>query len=150
MKELKDLPLECKAQGEQTYPDGMYHIPHYKIDNYLFWIVFSTGEGWEHLSVSIKKFKNPRTRRVFEVPRCPTWEEMCMVKDLFWEPEECVVQYHPPRSMYVNNHPNCLHLWRPTTMSLPVPKPILVGIQDLLDDAKKEVPEKLNVDEGEE
>lgn len=44
--------------------------------------------------------------------RCPTWEEMCMVKDIFWGEEECVVQFHPPRSEYVNRHPYCLHLWK--------------------------------------
>src|SRR3954463_731637 len=58
------------------------------------------AHGWEHVSVS--------TRR-----RPPNWQEMCFVKDLFWEPEECVVQFHPPRSEYINNHPHCLHLWRP-------------------------------------
>lgn len=72
------------------------------------------SEGWEHVSVS--------TRR-----RLPNWTEMCFVKDLFWEPDECVVQFHPPRSEYVNNHPNCLHLWRLKDGSFPMPPSILVG-----------------------
>lgn len=55
--------------------------------------------GWEHVSVS--------TRR-----RAPNWTEMCFVKDLFWDEEEAVVQFHPPRSQYVNIFPYCLHLWR--------------------------------------
>ena len=46
------------------------------------------------------------------VDRCPTWQEMCGVKRRFFEPEDCVVQYHPPESTYVNDHPYCLHLWR--------------------------------------
>lgn len=54
---------------------------------------------WEHLSVSLPD-------------RTPTWEEMCFLKDLFWEPEDTVVQYHPPRSEYVNRAKYCLHLWR--------------------------------------
>lgn len=62
-------------------------------------VVFSWGGDWEHVSVS---FPN----------RCLTWEEMCRVKDMFWNEDECVVQYHPPKSEYVNNHPYCLHLWR--------------------------------------
>jgi hypothetical protein len=37
---------------------------------------------------------------------------MCRVKDMFFEPEEVVVQYHPRHSEYVNRHPYCLHLWR--------------------------------------
>lgn len=62
-------------------------------------VVFSWGGGWEHVSVSYQN-------------RCPTWEEMCRVKEMFWNDEECVVQYHPPKSEYVNYHPYCLHLWR--------------------------------------
>lgn len=56
-------------------------------------------ERWEHVSVSRED-------------RCPTWEEMCMVKALFWEDEETVIQIHPPKSQYVNRHKFCLHLWR--------------------------------------
>lgn len=55
--------------------------------------------GWEHVSVSYKN-------------RVPTWDEMCKVKDMFWKDNECVVQYHPPKSEYVNVHPYCLHLWK--------------------------------------
>ena len=86
-------------------------------------IVASAGDpddmqagGWEHVSVS--------TRR-----RCPNWTEMNFVKDLFWESEECVVQVHPPRSAYVNNHEFVLHLWRHKTEPFPMPPPILVGVQ---------------------
>lgn len=72
------------------------------------------SEGWEHVSVS--------TRR-----RPPNWQEMCFVKDLFWEEHECVVQFHPPKSEYVNNHPYCLHLWRSNKVEFPLPPSILVG-----------------------
>jgi hypothetical protein len=54
---------------------------------------------------------------------------MCFVKDLFWSEHECVVQFHPPRSVYVNNHPFCLHLWHKP--NLPTPPVILVGIKAL-------------------
>ena len=62
-------------------------------------IIASWGEGWEHVSVSLRN-------------RCPTWEEMCRVKDIFWGEDECVVQFHPPKSEYVNLHTYCLHLWK--------------------------------------
>lgn len=68
------------------------------------------SEPWEHVSVSV-----PFTKQ------CPNWAEMCWVKDQFWEPEECVIQYHPPKSEYVNIHPFTLHLWRPTATPLPMP-----------------------------
>lgn len=70
---------------------------------------------WEHVSVS-----TPR--------RCPNWQEMCFVKDLFWDEEECVMQLHPPQSEYVNNSRYCLHLWRPTSQEIPMPPSGFVGI----------------------
>lgn len=57
---------------------------------------------------------------------CPTWEEMCVIKEMFFEPEERVVQYHPPESEYVNSHPYCLHLWRYTVAEFPHPPAIFV------------------------
>lgn len=53
----------------------------------------------EHVSVRAKK-------------GTPSWETMCVVKDLFWEDEDEVIQYHPKKSQYVNMHPNVLHMWR--------------------------------------
>lgn len=63
-------------------------------------VIASDGMGWDHVSVSTEN-------------RCPTWEEMCFIKDLFFESEEAVMQLHPPKSQYVNYHPHCLHMWRP-------------------------------------
>lgn len=78
--------------------------------------------GWEHVSVHILEYGKQRT---------PTWAEMCAVKDLFFEPEEVVVQFHPAASAYVNNHPNVLHLWRWTKGDFPCPHSLLVGIKEL-------------------
>jgi hypothetical protein len=75
------------------------------------------SEGWEHVSVS-----TPR--------RPPNWAEMSFVKDLFWSENECVIQFHPPKSEYVNNHPFCLHLWRPVDDHVRLPPSILVGRKD--------------------
>ena len=79
-----------------------------------FFIV-SNGDGWEHVSVS-----HPN--------KIPTWETMCKVKDLVFEDEETVIQYHPKKSEYVNMHPNCLHMWRPINKSIPTPPKYMVGI----------------------
>lgn len=78
------------------------------VDGVSFMVIATNGGGWEHVSVSRKN-------------RCPTWEEMCAIKDMFFKPEECVVQYHPPKSDYVNRHPYCLHLWRPLHEKIPMP-----------------------------
>ena len=56
---------------------------------------------WEHVSVSVRGQN-----------RCPTWDEMCFVKRLFWKPSETVIQFHPCESEYVNVHEYVLHLWR--------------------------------------
>lgn len=58
---------------------------------------------------------------VSRAARTPTWEEMARVKRLLFEPEECAVQYHPPRSRYKNRHPYCLHMWRPQGAEVPMP-----------------------------
>lgn len=79
--------------------------------------VASDGMGWEHVSVSI--YGQPS--------QVPTWDEMCEVKGLFWEPEDVVIQFHPRESEYVNHHPGCLHLWRPIGVEVPTPPPITVG-----------------------
>ena len=71
---------------------------------------------WEHVSVSLKT-------------RCPNWPEMCFIKNLFFDPEETVMQLHPPRSQWINNHEYCLHLWRPWKESIPLPPSIAVGFR---------------------
>ena len=87
--------------------------------NYLgtnWFVIASNGLGWEHVSVS-----NPQ--------RTPSWEVMCKIKELFFEDEEVVMQLHPKKSEYVNNHEHCLHLWRPIDSEIPIPNSILVGVK---------------------
>lgn len=70
---------------------------------------------WEHVSVSLPH-------------RCPTWDEMVFVKDLFWNEDETVIQFHPKKSEYVNNMPYCLHLWKPLK-ELELPPSLCVGLK---------------------
>ncbi len=72
---------------------------------------------WEHVSVHCTVGKKDKT---------PTWEQMCYVKDLFWGKEDCVVQFHPPESEYVNIHNHVLHLWRKVDTNFPTPHKIMV------------------------
>jgi len=69
-------------------------------------------DTWEHVSVSIREGDAVRT---------PTWDEMCTIKGTFWDAADCVVQFHPPRAVYVNTHPHTLHLWRSVTYRQPLP-----------------------------
>lgn len=79
--------------------------------------IFSYQMGWEHLSVSTPN-------------KTPTWDQMCRMKDIFWNKDECCVQYHPKEEDYVNNHPYCLHIWRSTEENIPTPPSILVGFKN--------------------
>lgn len=82
-----------------------------------FYCIASDGGGWDHVSVSLDK------------KRCPDWEEMCMIKEMFWDSQDCVIQFHPPESEYVNNHEYCLHLWKPQDFGIPIPPSYFVGFK---------------------
>lgn len=88
--------------------NGCFLIP---IDNKDFFVIASDGLEWEHVSVSIKN-----------VDRCPKWNEMCkIIKEMFFEDEEVVMQLHPKKTEYVNIHNYTLHLWRPIIREIPTP-----------------------------
>lgn len=77
-----------------------------------------SSETWQHVSVSLPD-------------RCPTWDEMCFIKDLFWDEEHTVMQLHPPKSEWISNAKYCLHLWRYIGGEIPMPPAIMVGIKEL-------------------
>jgi hypothetical protein len=58
--------------------------------------------------------------------RTPTWKEMAFVKDLCWDGEDEVIQFHPRKSEYVNVHQHVLHLWR--SLDHPIPTPPVVYV----------------------
>lgn len=93
--------------------NGAFLIMEHKLKSPLR-VIASDGMGWEHVSVSLQN-------------RCPSWAEMCFVKDLFWDDMDTVIQYHPPKSDYINYHPYVLHLWRPIEQDIPRPPAIMVG-----------------------
>jgi hypothetical protein len=96
---------------EEHGNNGAFMVP---FESYTLQVIASDGEGWEHVSVSLRN-------------RTPHWREMCVIKGLFWDAEDVVIQYHPAKSEYVHNHDNCLHLWRPVGLEIPTPPRELVG-----------------------
>ncbi len=74
----------------------------------------------EHISVS------PNNQK-----RCPTWEEMAAIKDMFFLPEEECVQFFPKHSEYFNIHEFCLHIWRPVNGYMKQPKTMEGGMVTL-------------------
>lgn len=77
-------------------------------------VIASDGCGWDHVSVSRKD-------------RCPTWDEMVQIKDLWFGEDETVVQYHPKESAYINICDTCLHLWKQHGAEIELPPPFMVG-----------------------
>lgn len=102
-------------------------------------VVCSTGAGWEHVSVA------PYKRRIV-----PSWDDMCMIKNIFWHKNEAVIQIHPQEAEYVNNVSNCLHLWRCTYKEMVLPPAILVGVKkgQTPGDIKTELAEAFRLADG--
>ena len=94
-------------------PFGWFMIPSSIKSEQWIAVQADAQTEWEHVSASMKN-------------RCPTWDEMCFLKSLFWDEEEAVVQIHPPKSEYVNLAKNCLHLWK-FKGDMPRPPSIYVG-----------------------
>jgi len=78
-------------------------------------VIASWGGGWDHVSASKKN-------------ECPSWGEMDYIKSLFFEDCEVVMQLHVDKKNHINNHPYCLHLWRPQGEKIPLPPGWMVGI----------------------
>lgn len=115
LEEIRKTPnLFIDAEAENDGMGGRYYD---KQSGKFLHFIFSYQMGWEHLSVSTPS-------------KCPTWEQMCMMKDIFWNKDECCVEYHPKEEDYVNNHPYCLHIWRPTEEVIPTPPTLLVGFRN--------------------
>lgn len=111
------------APGERR---GMFHFP--LPGSRQLRVLATDGEDadadpkdhqWEHVSVSGHCLNGAMF--------IPTWEMMCQIKDYFWDEEERVIQFHPPRSEYVNTCNFCLHLWSPVGVDFPHPATLLVG-----------------------
>jgi hypothetical protein len=108
---VKDGPFTSK---ESDGPNGHFIIP--SKYSRLF-VIASNGGGWEHVSAHAMKDGKQRI---------PTWDDMCLLKSLFWEKDEVVIQYHPPEKQYINVHKYVLHLWKPIGIVIPTPPLIMV------------------------
>lgn len=109
-----DHPLGFEHKPGDNY--GWFKLHNPSNGHALFVMAAPSDSEWQHVSVS----------RRFE---CPNWDDMCFVKSMFWGPEDCVVQFHPPESDYVNMAKTCLHLWSWKGGEFPRPPSILVGLK---------------------
>ena len=132
LEEIKKTPnLVIEAEAENDGMGGYYYD---RFNNKKLNFIFSCQMGWEHLSVSMPN-------------KTPSWEQMCMMKEIFWKDDETCIEYHPAKDQYVNMHSHCLHIWRPvidenflnepeSKEQFPVPPHFLVGFRD--DEEKKQ------------
>ena len=127
MKDIEEIKKSSGIYIKKEGPDGfggtVFPIEYKKgklkiindIDKALHFI-FSWGYEFEHLSVSTPI-------------KTPTWEQMCKMKDIFWNEDECCMQLHPKKEDYVNNMQYCLHIWKPINAEIPTPPSILLGLR---------------------
>ena len=133
MKDIEEIKACKRLAVKMIGEDGGYGQIHIGIwDGSVIW---SYGGGWDHVSVS------PFKHRIV-----PTWEDMCKLKEIFFRDDEAVIQIHPVKSEYVNNMPNCLHLWR-YQGDMPLPPAWMVGVRkgETLVDALKIAEEEKDV-----
>ena len=97
---------------------GVFIIPGRHANGRCLRVIACDGQdtGWDHVSVSLPDSPH----------KTPSWDEMCIVKNFFFDPLDCVVQFHPPEADYINIHGGVLHLWRSTRFPFPMPPKICV------------------------
>ena len=94
--------------------NGAFIIDRYN-NGEFYLVIASNGQGWEHVSVTIHK-KNGGS-----VKKCPSYQEMMMIKEKLFSEEDVVFQLHPREEDYISTHPYCLHLWKPNNCNMVVP-----------------------------
>lgn len=117
-----EFPIQVERSRTEYLPFYPKTAPHAKNGIFKIWrrkeiflVLISDGMGWDHVSASLET-------------RCPDWKEMCWLKNLFFDEDEAVLQFHPPTKDYINMAKNCLHLWRPHA-GMELPDPVMVGFK---------------------
>ena len=120
MRKLEEIKANKYVEIKKEGQDGMAGTVYDKKTRVKLNFIMSWGAGCEHCSVSITdRYK-----------RCPSWEQMCIIKNTFWNEDECCIQFHPAEKDYVNNHEYCLHIWKPIAQEIPMPPSIMVGLKN--------------------
>lgn len=145
----KTMGMKIKAEKKNGFGGSVFPIEYKNgkakiVQDYdkVLNFMFSWACGFEHLSVST-------------TVKTPTWEQMCKMKDIFWNEDEVCMQLHPAKENYVNNMPYCLHIWRPINKEIPTPPNLMVGIRpdeekfkaDVVDFIKKSAENGEEIDE---
>jgi hypothetical protein len=93
---------------------GVFMIPYPLVGDRLKCLAAS-GNGWDHLSVSLERSQ-----------RTPTWAEMEYAKRTFFKDNEVAIQLHVAVDDHISIHPYVLHLWRPLDYEITLPPKVFV------------------------
>lgn len=92
---------------------GFFIIP--SRNNNFYQVIASSGSGWDHISVCLLDRKGRFIKRTL------TWDEMCLIKKLFFYDDEYAVEFHPRKQDYIDDHHYVLHIWRSNILDFPLP-----------------------------
>lgn len=116
--EIKAIGLTIKNVIKNNNDLCMYCEYNDPLTRKSYWVKASRGFGWEHVSVDGRS-------------KCPTWELMCKIKDMFFKDDEVCMQLHPAKENCINNAEHMLHIWHPLESNIPLPPEIMVGIKGI-------------------
>lgn len=115
LNQYRDRAWERRLGGDGDDENGCFILPSESAPGVKLACMISTGEGWDHISVSCS------------LPRCPSWLEMEQVKRTFFKPDEVAMQLHVAESNHISVHHHCLHIWRPHSQPVPLPPTWMVA-----------------------
>ncbi len=72
--------------------------------------------GWNHVSAHVTESTGEALKRT------PSNEEMQFLRNLFFRENDVVLEFHPAKKDYVNNHSYVLHMWESTDDKFVYPK----------------------------
>lgn len=116
MKTFEEIKANRRINVDMDSKDGFHGT--IVMPMWIGSVICTHGGGWNHVSVS------PYKKNV-----TPNWADMCLIKDIFWNDDESVIQIHPPKDQYVNNVENCLHLWECYYREMVLPPSCFVGLR---------------------
>lgn len=129
LRELDEFRIVIPRFGPGGNMAGAFEIPSPATGAKLR-VIVSVGSGvghememWDHASVSLPN-------------RCPNWQEMELIKRKFFHDHECAMQLHVPVEDHIDNHPYCLHIWRPVKAEIPRPPGLMVGVKGVTLDTR--------------
>ena len=134
MKSYEEIKSNPRITVQHKSEDGFKGV--ITMPTWIGSVICTRGGGWCHVSVA------PYKRNII-----PDWHSMCMIKDIFWNEDEAVIQVHPPKNQYVNNLENCLHLWECYYKPMVLPPSCMVGIRkgQTIEELQKEMKEAYEV-----